>query len=111
MTKYNGYNLPGPGDLPHHADPQTQPDELEFDKISMGDEISDYLKDCSDLGLLLIHTETDILDAMAVYLHSYYIGIPGHTTKASVEDLGTKLLSKIREAFEKEIEDQVNNNL
>ena len=109
MTKYNGYNLPGPGDLPHHADPQTQPDEVEFNPISMEDEIKLYLCDPENLGdLLALYTEEgSATEMMCKYLWSYYCGVSDETT----DFYQKKLLESLRETFEKEIEGSINDTL
>ena len=109
MTKYQGYNLPGPGDLPHHADPQTQPDEAEFNPISMEDEIREYLKDPENLGdLLALYTgKGSATEMMCKYLWSYYCGVSDETT----DFYQKKLLESLRETFEKEIEGSINDTL
>tara|TARA_Y100000310_G_C20470760_1_gene709915 strand:+ start:442 stop:876 length:435 start_codon:yes stop_codon:yes gene_type:complete len=109
MTKYQEFNLPGPGDLPHHADPQTQPDEVEFNPISMEDEIREYLMDSQNLGdLLALYTgKWSATEVMCKYLWSYYCGVSDETT----DFYQKKLLESLRETFEKEIEGSINDTL
>jgi len=107
MTKYQGYNLPGPGDLPHHADPQTQPDAVEFNPSSMEDEIKAYLKDPENLAQLLVHSRDQAVDDMCHYLWFFYCGTDDEST-AYWEKM---LLRSLRETFEKEIEGLINDTL
>ena len=109
MTKYNGYNLPGPGDLPHYADPQTQPDEVEFNPISMEGEIGGYLSDPENLGeLLALYTgENSATEMMCKYLWYFYCGVSNETT----DFYQKKLLESLRATFEREIERTINEDL
>ena len=97
-------NLPGFGDC---SPPESN--YVDFDPILMEEDIRDYLVNPKTLGDLLAYKSDpgSATEMMTKYLWSFYCGVSDETT-AFYEK---KLLELLRDLFEKEIEELVNENL